>query len=333
MRWHFTSPSVLLFLLWSVTAHYEPALAQGRKVRVAWVAVSGSMAPIWIAHELKLYKKHGLDAEIVYVGGSTLGTRALLTGDVDIAVNSGLSVVNAAGTGASDIVLIAGVSNVPPFYLMAKGGSTSADLKGRVIGTDKPGTAPYHALTVALRHLNLSPRDVRIAPVGPPPTTLSAMEQGLVDAGVLSPPMSYRAEKLGFQNVVDIASLGVHSQGICITATRKFIRDNRNGISRFLKAFVEAIYVYKMDQETSLKVLEKYTRIPDRNILERTRQYYALKIIPQIPYATHEGLAAVVSEQVALNPGIASVKVEELIDNSFVSELDKSGFVQKLYRK
>lgn len=323
----------LLFLIWTSGASTGLAFAQGRKVRLAWVAVSGAMAPVWLAQELNLYKKHGLDAELVYVGGSTVATRALLTGDLDITVNSGLSVVNAAGTGASDIVLIAGISNVPPFYLMAKGGTTTADLNGKVIGTDKPGTATYHALMLALKHLNLTPRNVRIAPVGPPPTTLSAMEQGLVDAGILSPPISFRAESLGFQNLVDIASLGIHSQEICITTTRAFIRDHREGVLRFMKAFVEAIYVYRSDQETSVRVLEKYTRIPDKKILERTRQYYALKIIPQVPYPTREGLLAVVKEQAAINPAVASVKVDDLIDNSFLTELEKSGFVQTLYKK
>src|SRR6266508_81974 len=91
---------LLLFSFWGFITDHGVALAQSRKVRVAWVAVGGAMAPVWIAHELNLYKKYGLDAELVYVGGSTLATRALLTGDLDITMNSGLSVVNAAGTGA-----------------------------------------------------------------------------------------------------------------------------------------------------------------------------------------------------------------------------------------
>ena len=324
---------VCLFSVWSTRPNDDLAFAQGRKVRLAWVAVSGAMAPVWIGQELSLYKKYGLDAESVYVGGSALATRALLTGDVDITVNSGLSVVNAAGTGTSDIVLIAGISNVLPFYLMARSGFKTSDLKGKVIATDKPGTATYHALMLALKHLNLSPRDVRIAPVGPPATALAAMEQGIVDVGILSPPMSFRAESLGFQNLVDIASMGIYSQGVCITATRKFIRDRREDVFNFMKALVTAISVYKTDPDAALKVLEKYTKIRDREILERTRRYYAEKIIPQPPYPSREGLRAVVEDQAAISPAIAGVKVDSLIDNSFLTELEKSGFIQSLYRK
>ena len=328
---------VLFFLLFFISLSGSStglALAQNHKVRLAWVAVGGAMAPVWIAQELNLYKKYGLDAELVYVGGSTLATRALLTGDLDITMNSGLSVVNAAGTGASDIVLIAGISNVLPFYLMARSGlKTSSDVKGKVIATDKPGTATYHALLVALKHLNFSPGDVRIAPVGPPPTTLSTMEQGLVDGGILSPPISFRAESLGFQNLVDIAATGIYSQGVCITTTRRFIRGHREEVLNFTKAMVAAINVYKKDSSASLRVLEKYTRIRDREILERTRRYYAEKIIPQLPYATREGLRAVVEDQAAINPAIAAVKVDSLIDNSFLTELEKSGFVQTLYKR
>ena len=324
---------VYLFSVWTFESDGELAFAQGRKVRLAWVAVSGAMAPMWIAQELNLYKRYGLNAELVYVGGSALATRALLSGDVDITVNSGLSVVNAAGTGTSDIVLIAGISNVLPFYLMAKSGFKTSDLKGKVIATDKPGTATYHALMLALKHLNLSPRDVRISPVGPPATALAAMEQGIVDVGILSPPMSFRAESLGFQNLVDIASMGIYSQGVCITTTRKFIRDRREDVFNFMKALVTAISVYKTDPASSLKVLEKYTKIRDREILERTRRYYAEKIIPQPPYPSREGLRAVIEDQGASSPAVASVKVDSLIDNSFITEIENSGFIRSLYGK
>lgn len=326
----------LFFLLFSIWTGVKTGLAyaQGRKVRLAWVAVSGAMAPMWIAQDLNLYKKYGLDAELLYVGGSTLATRALVTGDLDITVNSGLSVVNAAAAEALDVVLTAGISNVLPFYLMARPGIKTSDLKGKIIATDKPGTGPYQALVLTLKHLHLTTRDVRIAPIGPPPTVLASMEQGVVDMGILSPPMSFRAEGLGFHNLVDIAALGIRSQGVCITTTRRFIRDYREEVLKFMKALVEAIYVYKTENETALKILEKYTKIRDRKILERTRRYYAEKIISQLPYPTREGLQAVVDDQAVINPAIASVvKVDSLIDNSFLAELEKSGFIQALYKK
>lgn len=334
MRWRSISPCLLLlFLFSSATVLDQPASAQGRKVRLAWVAVSGAMAPVWIAQELNLYKKYGLDAELLYVGGSSLATRALLTGDLDITISSGLSVVNAAATESLDVVLVAGISNVLPFYLMARSGFKTSDLKGKVIATDKPGTAPYHALVLTLKHLHLTPRDVRITPVGPPPTVLAVMEQGIVDVGILSPPMSFRAESLGFQNLVDLASLGIYSQGVCIATTRRFIRDHREEVLKFMKALVTAINIYKTDPDAALGVLEKYTKIRDRKILEKTRRYYAEKIIPDVPYPTREGLQAVVEDQAAISPAIAAVKVDSLIDNSFLAELERSGFVQTLYKK
>lgn len=216
---------------------------------------------------------------------------------------------------------------------MARPGIKTSDLKGKIIATDKPGTGPYQALVLTLKHLHLATRDVRIAPIGPPQTVLASMEQGVVDMGILSPPMSFRAEGLGFHNLVDIAAIGIQSQGVCITTTRRFIRDHREEVLKFMKALVEAIYVYKTDNETALKILEKYTKIRDRKILERTRRYYAEKIIPQVPYPTREGLQAVVEDQAVISPAVASVKVDSLIDNSFLAELERSGFVKTLYKK
>ena len=101
----------------------------------------------------------------------------------------------------------------------------------------------------------------------------------------------------------------------------------------FTKAIVAAIHVYKNDPGASLRVLEKYTRIGDREILERTRRYYAEKIIQEVPYPTKAGLRAVIEEQAAVNSAIASVKVDSLIDSSFLIELESSGFVRALYNK
>ena len=324
---------ILFFLILSPInyARDSAALAQTRKIRLAWVAISGAQAPIWIAAEKNLFKKHGLDAEIVYVASSQTATHALLAGDLDITVNSGNAAVSAAGAG-QDIVIIAGVTNVPVFSLMAKTNLKAADLKGKIIATDKPGTNPHHALLLALEHLNLRPGDVRITLIGNSAAVLAAMEQGIVDVGIMSPPMLFKAKSLGYHTVVDLTSLGIPSQGNCITTTRRFIKVHREEVLRFMKALVEAIYVYKTDQETSLRVLQKYTKIQDRNMLEETRRYFALKLIPQVPYPTKEGLKTIVETQAAIDPRISSINIDHLIDNSFLSELERSGFIQGLYR-
>ena len=154
-----------------------------------------------------------------------------------------------------------------------------------------------------------------------------------MDGGILSPPISFRAESLGFHNLVDIAATGIYSQGVCITTTRRFIRGHREEVYNFTKAIVAAINVYKKDSSASLRVLEKYTKIRDREMLERTRRYYAEKIIPDVPYPSREGLRAVIEDQGASSSAVASVKVDSLIDNSFITEIENSGFIRSLYGK
>lgn len=313
------------------TGSEDRAFAQGRAVRIAWTAVTGAQAPIWIAKEKNLYKKYGLETEIVYVAGSPTATKAMLAGDLDLTVNSGNSVVQAAAAG-QDVVVLAGIVNVPVYSLMSKTPLKPSDLKGKVIATDKPGSHPYNSLLLALRHMNLDPRDVKINPIGPPVTVLSAMELGVVDVGLMSPPVLFKAESLGFHTVVDIAALGISNQGSSITATRRFIRGHREEVLKFMKALVEAIHVYKTDPESSFRVLDKYTKVQDREILEKTRRYFADKIIAQVPYPTLEGLKTDVELQSAANPRMSSVNVDQLVDTSFLAELERSGFVRDLYR-
>ncbi|MBI3016266.1 MAG: ABC transporter substrate-binding protein [Candidatus Tectomicrobia bacterium] len=325
---------VLAAFLWSPVApagREQAAFAQGTRTKIAWVAVSGVMAPIWIAKEKNLYQKYGMDTEVVFVRGSQNATKALLAGDLDITVNSGNAVVN-AGAAGQDVVIIASLTNTPGLSLMSKTPMTAADLKGKVIATDKPGSEPHNSLLLALQYLKLTPADVKINPIGPPETVVSAMETGVVDVGMLSPPMLFKGEDLGYHTVVDISTLGIPTQGACVTVTRRYIQAHRDNVEKFMKAFVNAIHILKTDAETSHKVLAKYSKIQDPKILEKTRHYFGVKMIARVPYPTLEGLRTVVKIQVPLNPRIASVDVNRLVDDSFLRELEGSGFIANLYR-
>src|SRR5687767_9070341 len=102
-----------------VFAHHAAAQtrASADKVRVVYSAIGSSQSPLWIAHEAGLFKKHGLDAEILYVAGGSRAAQVILSGEAPIAMFNGSSVISANLAGA-DLVNLASGMNVLPFFLV-----------------------------------------------------------------------------------------------------------------------------------------------------------------------------------------------------------------------
>jgi ABC-type nitrate/sulfonate/bicarbonate transport system substrate-binding protein len=52
------------------------------KVNASYGAISGSMLPIWVAKEARLFEKHGLDLNLVYISGGPRSIMSLIGGSV-----------------------------------------------------------------------------------------------------------------------------------------------------------------------------------------------------------------------------------------------------------
>src|SRR5215207_546052 len=108
-----------LLITCSLILSFAHAAAQVRsgvdKVRVVYSAIGSSQSPLWIAHEAGLFKKHGLEAEILYVAGGSRAAQVILSGEAPIAMFNGSSVVSANLAGA-DLVNLASGMNVLPFF-------------------------------------------------------------------------------------------------------------------------------------------------------------------------------------------------------------------------
>jgi ABC-type nitrate/sulfonate/bicarbonate transport system substrate-binding protein len=159
------------------------------------------------------------------------------------------------------------------------------------------------------------------------------MSQGVVEATVVTIGGYVAAQKLGFHSLIDLSQANVPYEAASLITTRALIKENPDMVLRFTKGFVAAIQYAQTHREATLKILTKYMRTSDADILNASYDYYVGRVIPRTPYVSEKGLQAVIDFIRQRNPQIANVKAQDFMDNRFIKELDESGFIKSLYAK
>lgn len=310
-----------------------PAAARAQtKLKVAYPTTIGAMSVVWVTKEAGLFEKNGLAVELIYIAGSSTVAQAMLAKEIPIS-EIAIPAVIQADLGGADMVMLAGPNTKPGQKIMAKPEiKTPEALKGKKVGISRFGTSDDFLLRYALTQWNLRPdRDVAIIQLGGSPEILAGLASGTVDAGLLSSPLHLRAAKLGSILLADLSTIGIDYQGAGMVTTRSFVRDNRDTIRRYVRAYVEGLHRFKTDKSFSLKVLAKYTRIQEPEVLEETYQHYAIRVMPKIPYPTTKGIQTVLDEIGTRNPKAKALQPANFIDVTFLKELEQSGFIKHLY--
>lgn len=311
-----------------------PALAWGQKAEravLAFGSTGGNLTAFWVAREAGLYRQNGLDVDVVFLRGSTTAINALISKEAQFAALGASSSV-LARLGGMDTVLIATAAPGLSFYLVTKKEiKTAADLKGKKLAISRPGTDSDLAARMGVQKLGLSEKEVDFINIGSDTERVTALKQGVVDGTVLTPAAYVAAQKLGFHALLDLKEANVPYEAASLITTRTLIRENPEMVSRFTKGFVAGIHYAKTHREFSLKVLRKYMRTEDLDVLNASYDYYVERVIPKVPYVSEAGLQTVLDFVGKRNPQAASAKVQDFMDNRFVKELEEQGFIRSLY--
>ncbi len=300
----------------------EPAL-----LRVNYSAVSGAFAPIWLAQDKGLFTKYGLVVDLKYILPST-ATQALLTKSLDIA-NPGGEIIE-AGLGGEKVVFIAGILNRIVFSLYSKPEILKlTDLQGKVLGVTQPGSTTDFAARVLLQEAGMSPgKDVRVLHLRGIPEIMTALSQGIIDAGIISAPVTLRARQAGLRELVNITEKNIPMIHAAFATTREFLKDHPDRVRRFLQAYLEGLKMARSDAEQTKQTIGKYTRTTNAEDLEETYRTF-LPAWEKVPYVPAAGVQTLLN--FATHPAAPMAKPDQFIDNSFLAELERSGFVERLY--
>jgi NitT/TauT family transport system substrate-binding protein len=297
-------------------------------MRMGYPQPSGAMLPIWVMTEARLDHKYGVDLQNIFISGGARLTQTLVSGDVDMA-SSGGAVVNAILSGA-DIVCIAASVPTYGFSLYARPELKDiSSLKGKVLGVMTKGASSDHAAVALLKRHNLQPgKDVKFLYLGGVREVLAALDRGIVSAGVLSAPTTLLARRLGLKEVVNIADLKLPYVHSGLVTRRSLARQNPDRVRAFLKAYVASIKVTNENPEISKRALARYLATNDGPILDEAYQSFR-GVFPKVPYFTEEQIRSVLA--VTDHPKAAMADPKDFFDNSFLKELEDTGFVRELY--
>jgi ABC-type nitrate/sulfonate/bicarbonate transport system substrate-binding protein len=305
------------------------AAADVLDLRVVYNALGGSMAPLWVAHEMGLLAKHGLKHNLNYMAATT-GAQALATGSEEIGL-VGNQAVDLALEGADTIYV---ASTVPRFIFQLYGDPSIravSDLKGKVVAATQPAASTDYATRIVLRRFGLMPdKDVKITYAGSMPALLSLLKSGHAAAGLMSVPTIFQARELGLKPILNVTELNIPFVFVAVATTRKVIQQKPQAILGFLRAYTEAIAVIRRDKESALKALGKFLKTDNRQTLDGIYDEYG-SVFPRVPLMTRDEVKAVLD--VAKSQRAQQVKPEDFYDNSFVQKLDASGFIDSLYSR
>ena len=278
----------------------------------------------WIAQEAGLFKKYDLDFSLVFISSSGIVTAALLGGDAEMTVTGGVGNVAAYARGSTDVVFIGGVKNTMTQTLVAGGNiKKPEDLKGKKIGVSRIGGNSHYFTIQALRRFNMdASRDVQFIQTGGDPETFAAFVSGSIDVANLTPPTDALAIARGYHYVIYGPDLKIPYAATAFVTKRSVIAKRPQVIGNFMHTDREFVY----------KVLGKYLRVTDRNVLDSAYNAEIKVLEPRLVIKT-ESLQAILDELSATDPRSKKVKPQELIDSRYLDEMEKTGFFDQLWAK
>ena len=293
-----------------------PAQTRPPLIRTAYSALSAGIGTLWITHEQGIFKKHGLDSNLIYMRSGTTAAQALLAGEIQFAHISPAPMMAAWIQGA-DVALIGTTVHQMVFTVITDSSiAKGADLRGKKIGVTRIGSASDLALRAALEHFGLNPRDVTMISMGGIPDILAGMRAGAVQGGVLSPPTSTLARELGYRPLLHIPDLGREFAFSSIAAKRSFIQSQPEVAKAFMAALSDGAKIYKEDSRAALRVLRKYIGGEDRILEGGYREYDAAISSP--PYPSLKGLEPLRESLVEATPQLKQADLRKFVDDRFV---------------
>jgi len=323
-RWREALTGAMVLILASGILMRVVFAAEATRFLVSYGGTAGYQLPLWVNKELGFSKKYGVDLEIILIQAGSPNIQALLGGSLQLTQTAASSAVIGANQGAP-VVIVATLENRLPMLLISRPEIKEPhQLRGKVIGINRFGGSNDAAILMALKAWKMDPKDISMLQTGGTSARMAALMTKRVDATVQSYPEIYQARKLGMNVLADVGEYGFFTNTSNIV-TRSYLQHNRALIKGFLKGQIEGMHYVKTNKEGSLKILRKHLQITDTEAVEGTYEFFA-KRLARSPRTEPEGIKNILTSIDAGQKNPA-----DFLDMSLIDEIEKEGFVQKLY--
>jgi len=327
----FTIAAQLVVITLLAISWVTPATAQER-VRAGYSGISGYQVPLWLGVDLGLFKKYGLNLEPILFRGGAESTHALTGGEIQFDVVAPQPHIAADLSGA-EIIIIGTYFNKHTYSVIARSGIRSPqELRGKKIGVLSVVGLNQIVVATALRHWGIEEKSVTLIRAGGSRDRLTALQNGLIDATVVTGAFVDRARAAGMTVLLDLGDLEDSFATVSMMTTRTIQSAKRNLVKGFLQGIGEAIHVFKTDPAIGQKSLAKWMRTQDKAILESAYRSYAPRIsFP--PFTELAGVQVAVDDLANSRADAKGRKAQEFVNEEVLRELDKQGFFKSLQKK
>ena len=324
--------SVALVIVFTV-----PSPAQ-ESIRLSYSALSPSTAFLWIPKEKGFFMKHGLEVEILLIESGSLTSQALASGEIGIADNAGAPAIISNASGSGETIIMGLVNSLAYNLVATKQVKDLADLKNRRIGVSRIGSSSHAAVAIALDHFKLDAKRDNITYVqsGTMTTRIAGMRAGSIDATVVDPGFVPFLVNEGFKDLGYLGKFGIPYQHESLDSSKAFLAKHRTTALNAVKGIIEGIAFIAQERNSAevKQVLGKYLKFDDQAKIDdayASLRGYAVNI--RKPYPTDEGVESLIKFLAKFNPKVTNVTVKDVVDSSLVAELDKSGFIDAVYKE
>ena len=317
-------PARMLPIWFAVLLMFQAAPVSGANINVVWTSEVGQFAPLWVTKEAKLFEKHGNNVELIFIQGASLAAAALTSGDAQVGMFSPQVVITNPGL---ELTMFGRLGNTMDNRVYGKKGIKSIKEVKR-IAISRFGSNADFAARFLLQREGLRPEtDVALLQFGNQSNRIAAVETNNADAAMLTPPMTLQARKLGMPLLLDASKLNIPYSSLFFVSRRPYLTKTRAELVNFTKAMIEGVALYKSNKEFALKVLAKYMKVQDREILEENFREYDF---PLKPYPSREYFELPIQEVGKRDPKVLKENPDRYTDLSLVKELESTGFIDKV---
>jgi NitT/TauT family transport system substrate-binding protein len=324
----------VVFLLFLLFCPSSLSAQSPKHLLLGLASISGGIDVLYVTKKTGAFKRNGLDVDFILFQGGSQALQVLLARDVKIISGGGGTAAQRARLKGAENVLVATYTPTMPFSLYVNNKiQDGKQLKGGKIAISRFGSSSDFAARYILTRLGVEPvKEATLMQIGNQRERLSALLSGAVDGALIDAPNTLLARQQGFRQLADASILGLTYPHNNIATTDRFIREEPETVMSFVRAFVEGVAYYKTHKAESVQMIREFLRVNDTAIAEEAYDYFA-RITPAKPYPILEGIRTVLDEIALTDPSAKNAKPEQFVDSSFIAKLDKSGYIDRLYKK
>jgi NitT/TauT family transport system substrate-binding protein len=308
----------------------QPAL---ERINAIYASLAGDHAALYVAQEMGLFRKYGLDVNLSYTAGAAQVIQTLMAGENQIATAGGSGVVD-ADFGGADLVAVAGMVNMPAFYIVVQPEIKSIqDLRGKPVGITRFGSSTDFTMRYILKKAGLEPdKDVPLLQMGGQPELAAGIEARRIFAAPMTPPALQKTLKAGARIQIPPKTIGLSFPHVGIVVRKTYLAAHRQIVKNFIAGYSEGVAMLQKDKEGSKKALGKFLHTDDAEVLEASWQF-GVDVIERIPNLDPEMFKLVLEDRAQTRPEAKKFKPEQFFDDSVVRELEKEGFFKKIFAR